>query len=144
MNGDGEEPVAVPLGPVLTGFEIGRLQHHNRRSVRPGQGPPGRPPGTRKARCGDQGPAVTWARCSECGETFTGDSGFDKHRINMTGQPGYDPDYDWRCATPAEMEARGYRRNAKGWWCEDARFGRGGRPRADVRAQVGSLGQGAA
>ena len=82
--------------------------------MRPGQGPPGRPPGTRKARCGDQGPAVSQAQCSECGETFGGDHGFDRHRVNVTGKPGFDLEYDWRCATPAEMEARGLHRDAKG------------------------------
>ena len=59
---------------------------------------------------------MSQAQCSECGETFGGDYGFDRHRINMTGKPGFDPEYDWRCATPAEMEARGLHRNAKGWW----------------------------
>ena len=44
--------------------------------------------------------------CSECGRTFGGLRGFDAHRINTTGKPGYDSEYDWRCATDPELEAR--------------------------------------
>jgi hypothetical protein len=87
---------------------------------------------------------MSWAQCSECHETFGGDYGFDRHRINMTGAPGYDPEYDWRCATPAEMEARGLHRDGRGWWVRQAPLAQRGRPNADVQGQVGSLGQGAA
>ena len=59
---------------------------------------------------------MSWARCSECDRTFGSDTGFERHQIRTTGQPGYGPDYDWRCATPEEMEVRGLHRDAKGWW----------------------------
>jgi len=78
---------------------------------------------------------MTWARCSECDRTFGGDSGFDRHRIMTKGQPGYDPDYDWRCATPAEMRRRGMHQDAKGWWHQETRFGRGASPRTPVDAE---------
>ena len=59
---------------------------------------------------------MTWARCSECGETFGSDSGFDLHRIRATGQPGWDPDYDWRCASPDELRAKGWFQDKRSWW----------------------------
>jgi hypothetical protein len=59
---------------------------------------------------------MSWARCSECGQTFNSDYGFDRHRVTTTGQPGYDADYDWRCATEAELLGRGWSKNARGWW----------------------------
>lgn len=59
---------------------------------------------------------------AECGRTFGGLSAFDTHRINMTGKPGYDPEYDWRCATDEELEAKGVRLTAKGVWSREASF----------------------
>ena len=61
-----------------------------------------------------------YCRCAECGLTFTGTTWFDRHRVNMTGKPGYDLEYDWRCATPDEMRAKGWAQTAKGWWQGDA------------------------
>jgi len=75
---------------------------------------------------------MTWARCSECGETFGSDSGFDLHRIRTTGQPGWDPDYDWRCASPPEMESRGLHRDRKGWWRWNSRPAPSVSPRTDL------------
>lgn len=62
---------------------------------------------------------MSWATCSECGETFTGDKWFDRHRVNMTGKPGYGPEYDWRCETPYEMPAKGWVQTPKDWWQGD-------------------------
>ena len=59
---------------------------------------------------------MSWATCSECGETFTGDTWFDRHRVNMTGKPGYNPEYDWRCASSDEMRAKGWAQTPRGWW----------------------------
>ena len=64
---------------------------------------------------------MSWARCSVCDETFGGDSGFDRHRI-IWGGGG---EYEWRCATPEEMRRRGMHQDEKGWWHQEARFGRG-------------------
>jgi hypothetical protein len=61
-----------------------------------------------------------WCECSECGRRFTGLRGFDDHRITLRGV-----EYDWRCATDAELEAKGYAQDARGWWGStrsDARF----------------------
>ncbi len=68
--------------------------------------------------------ASGWCECSGCGRTFGGLSGFDRHRITTTGQPGRDPEYDWRCATDAELEARGLHRDDRGWWRQDGHFDR--------------------
>jgi hypothetical protein len=57
-----------------------------------------------------------WCRCAECDRTFGGLSGFDRHRIVTTGQDGCDSEYDWRCATDAELVARGLVQDARGWW----------------------------
>jgi len=66
--------------------------------------------------------------CSECGRTFGGLRGFDRHRVNATGADGYDPDYDWRCATDAELRAAGYEPTGPlGVWKD---HGRGRSPRA--------------
>ena len=62
---------------------------------------------------------MSWAKCSECAETFTGDKWFDRHRMRMSGQPGFDPEYDWRCRTPEEMRALGWVQTDKGWWQGD-------------------------
>jgi hypothetical protein len=57
-----------------------------------------------------------WCECSECGRRFGGLSGFDRHKITTTGQEGYDPEYDWRCATDAELADRGLTLDGRGWW----------------------------
>lgn len=48
-------------------------------------------------------------QCGACGELFNSTSMFDRHRA---GQPGKGR----RCLSPAEMEAKGYSRNAGGYW----------------------------
>jgi hypothetical protein len=73
---------------------------------------------------------VSRATCSECRYTFTGDKWFDRHRVNMTGKPSYDPEYDWRCATPDEMRATGWALTAKVLW-----QGNPGRAHPLVRSQ---------
>ena len=83
---------------------------------------------------------MSWAGCSECDMEFTSDYGFDRHRVNMTGKPGYDPEYDWRCASPEEMHKRGFSQNAKGWWRSDrqtARFALADSSRTGTKGQVG-------
>ena len=59
---------------------------------------------------------MSWAQCSECGETFGSDRAFDRHRVNTTGQPEFDAEYDWRCATEAELLGKGWHRDHRGWW----------------------------
>jgi len=70
---------------------------------------------------------------------FGSDSGFEKHRV-------IDPDgQDWHCATPAEMEARGLHRDARGWWRrEKAGSTLHVSARTEFQGPDGSLGQGAA
>ena len=98
---------------------------------------------------------MSWATCSECGETFGSDSGFVGHQIKTTGQPGWDASYDWRCATADELRAKGWFQDARGWWRMPVRGagpaargkGRSGpdeATRPDFQPQGGSLGQGAA
>lgn len=65
-----------------------------------------------------------------CGRTFGGLTAFDTHRISMTGKPGYDPEYDWRCATDAELSARGLSLTSKGVWSREAPAWIGTAPRA--------------
>lgn len=58
-----------------------------------------------------------WSECAECGRVFGGLSGFDLHRMDQARDP-----FDWRCATDAELHARGLSLSAKGWWVrQDAR-----------------------
>lgn len=66
-------------------------------------------------------PKLTGNRCQcpTCGEYFNGAAGFDAHRIGeyaKAAQP-HDPR---RCLTLAEMIARGWIRNAKGFWVTDS------------------------
>jgi hypothetical protein len=62
------------------------------------------------------GPTLTGSRCvcPACGETFTSVREFDRHRIGTYAEPG-----EWahkrRCMTPAEMDAAGWIRNARGF-----------------------------
>jgi len=48
-------------------------------------------------------------QCCGCGEYFNGERGFDRHRIGEFG-------INRRCLTVAEMIARGWYRNAAGFW----------------------------
>jgi hypothetical protein len=61
-----------------------------------------------------------WCDCAECGRVYGGLSGFDLHRMDQARDP-----YDWRCATEAELQAKGLSLSAKGWWVrQDARSSR--------------------
>jgi hypothetical protein len=51
-------------------------------------------------------------QCAACGEYFNRERVFDRHRI---GEPG-----NRRCLTAAEMTARGWNRNAAGFWITDS------------------------
>jgi hypothetical protein len=86
---------------------------------------------------------------------FGSDSGFERHRITTTGQPGWDAEYDWRCATPDELRAKGWFQDARGWWRQpkensagrsrlDAVSGRRDGARTDFQAQVALRDAGAA
>lgn len=61
--------------------------------------------------------ALTGKRCecAACGERFNSVSTFDRHRSGQLdhGEPR-------RCATPAELAARGWSRNGRGFWIERA------------------------
>lgn len=54
-------------------------------------------------------------RCAACGEYFSRERAFDRHRIGSYAPPG-----QWqgsrRCLTVAGMMERGWRRNAAGCW----------------------------
>jgi hypothetical protein len=63
-----------------------------------------------------QSNAGGWCRCSECGRIFGGLTGFDRHKFTTTGQPGYDSEFDWRCATDAELVSLGVAQDQQGWW----------------------------
>lgn len=56
-------------------------------------------------------PKLTGRRCQccGCGEYFNGERGFDRHRVGMHG-------VNRRCLSIAEMIARGWYRNAAGFW----------------------------
>ncbi|MEJ7746150.1 MAG: hypothetical protein WKF61_05235 [Luteimonas sp.] len=62
------------------------------------------------------GPRLTGNRCQcpACGEPFSSVREFDRHRIGAFAALG-----DWmhqrRCLTPAELDARGWRCNARGF-----------------------------
>jgi hypothetical protein len=76
-------------------------------------------------------PRLTGNRCQcpTCGGYFNGVQPFDKHRIGRYAKPG-----EWhgnrRCLAVAEMEARGFIRNAAGFWCDRASAEHAMRPRA--------------
>jgi hypothetical protein len=63
--------------------------------------------------------------CRDCGQDFAGVSYFDQHRVG-THQYTYsqgaamDPPREdgRRCLSIAEMEAKGWRRNARGRWAD--------------------------
>ncbi len=77
------------------------------------------------------GPRLTGNRCqcTGCNELFSSVREFDRHRVGSFAEPG-----EWahkrRCLTPAELDARG-------WRCNDRGFRRQPRP---VRAPVGVQG----
>ena len=48
-------------------------------------------------------------QCCGCGEYFNGERGFDRNRVGMHG-------VNRRCLSIAEMIARGWYRNAAGFW----------------------------
>lgn len=56
-------------------------------------------------------PKLTGGRCqcTACGECFTSERTFDKHRVGQFGS-------DRRCLTVAEMVAAGWATNARGFW----------------------------
>jgi hypothetical protein len=56
-------------------------------------------------------PKLTGGRCQcpACGEYFTSDRTFDRHRVGQFGS-------DRRCLTVAEMVAAGWATNARGFW----------------------------
>lgn len=53
--------------------------------------------------------------CAACGERFNSVSTFDRHRSGRL-----DMCEPRRCANPAELSARGWSRNARGFWIERA------------------------
>jgi hypothetical protein len=62
------------------------------------------------------GPTLTGSRCEcpACGEPFTSVREFDRHRFGTYAEAG-----EWahkrQCLTPAEMDAGGWIRNARGF-----------------------------
>lgn len=62
------------------------------------------------------------ALCTCCGALFNTDSLFDRHRTGAFAKPG-----EWqgqrRCLSTAEMQAKGWRTNAHGFW-----IGKAGNP----------------
>jgi hypothetical protein len=50
-------------------------------------------------------------QCTGCGEYFNSVYAFDKHRAG-----GYSTPTSRRCRPPAELVARGWGKNAAGWW----------------------------
>ncbi len=65
------------------------------------------------------GPRLTGNRCQcpGCNELFSSVREFDRHRIGGFAEPG-----EWghkrRCMTPAELDARGWIRNVRGFWMQ--------------------------
>jgi hypothetical protein len=76
------------------------------------------------------GPKLTGGRCqcTACSGTFSNVREFDRHRIGSYAEAG-----EWahkrRCLTPAEMDAAGWIRNARGFRMK----GRLGRAPADIQ-----------
>jgi hypothetical protein len=75
-------------------------------------------------------PRLTGSRCQcpTCGDYFNGLDAFDRHRIGSYAKSGQ-PDTR-RCLAVAEMQARGFIRNAAGFWCDRASAEHAMRPRA--------------
>ena len=63
------------------------------------------------------GPKLTGCRCQcpACGDYFGSVVVFDRHRVGNFGRPGEIVNTR-RCLAPAEMEARGWVRNQRGFW----------------------------
>ena len=78
-----------------------------------------------------QRPKLTGNRCqcTACGEYFNGLQPFDKHRVGEYAKAGQRNTR--RCLAVAEMEARGWMRNAAGFWTTEATAQRAARHRAD-------------
>lgn len=51
---------------------------------------------------------MAWSVCAFCELSFTSTSAFDAHRAGPIGTR--------RCLTLAELQAKGWRQNGKGWW----------------------------
>jgi hypothetical protein len=69
------------------------------------------------------------ADCETCGERFSTDRNFDRHRVGQWDRPAGDPE-GRRCLTPTELEAKGLARDPDGVWRE--RPPEGGFPAAAV------------
>lgn len=66
-------------------------------------------------------------RCTACGDYFNSTSTFDRHRAGSFAPPGV-WHHQRRCLTSAELVAKGWRRNVRGFWIE--------RPREAATARV--------
>lgn len=56
-------------------------------------------------------------RCGSCGDFFNSVTAFDGHRVGPYRQLRDSPHaVDRRCLAPDEMTARGWQRNASGYW----------------------------
>lgn len=73
-------------------------------------------------------------RCTACGDCFNSVSVFDRHRVSTRfGEPSR------RCLAAAEMAARGWSRNAAGFWIAETRSERATRSVAShVKAAIPS------
>jgi hypothetical protein len=56
-------------------------------------------------------------QCSACGEHFNSTGMFDRHRTGVYSDMGAHR----RCLNPAELLAKGYLKNAAGFWIRQAR-----------------------
>lgn len=63
----------------------------------------------------EQPPKLTGPRCQccGCGEYFSRERAFDRHRVGQFG-------VDRRCLTTSELIARGWHRNPAGFWVMEA------------------------
>lgn len=68
------------------------------------------------------GPTLTGGRCEcrACNLFFGSEDLFNRHRTGSYAQPG-ELKGNRRCLTPAEMEARGWFRSARGFWIRKPR-----------------------
>jgi hypothetical protein len=57
-------------------------------------------------------------RCTACGGLFNSVSVFDRHRVGNLENRGANR----RCLTIPQMQAKGWRVNARGFWIERLRF----------------------
>jgi len=74
-------------------------------------------------------------QCCACGECFNSETAFDRHRRGRL-----DKGEQRRCANPAELAARGWARNGRGFWIESAMQRRPGtvRVEGDIGGDCGS------